>query len=350
MRPTIVDVAFTENGHFTLRIETNLEARMAMIEPNHQDTENAPQAELYNRYRDLSPQLLKAEFAGFEPRFREGLVLLFDGRKSELKLEATEIPDVSDQRLARNSQLIYSGQMPSGSENVVWRYDSIFGDSAVRFMRPPLEEPISYWVKTGESSPSFPLNGGVEQVSLGEVWSEYIVLGFEHILPKGVDHILFVLGLFLLSAAWRPLLWQVSSFTLAHTLTLALTIFGVISLSPVIVEPLIALSIAYVALENLFTRELHPWRPALVFLFGLLHGMGFASVLWELGLPEGHAVSALIAFNVGVEMGQLTVIVAAFVLVFWLLKRPELYRKLIVVPGSALIALTGLYWTWERIF
>ena len=130
------------------------------------------------------------------------------------------------------------------------------------------------------------------------------ITGFEHILPLGVDHILFVLGLFLLAAAWRPLLWQVSAFTLAHTMSLALSIAGVVSLPSRLVETLIAASIAYVAIENLATTKMQPWRPVLVFAFGLLHGLGFASVLRELGLPDGEWVSALVSFNVGVELGQ----------------------------------------------
>src|SRR5207247_1613157 len=109
----------------------------------------------------------------------------------------------------------------------------------------------------------------------GETSLRYLRLGFRHIVPEGTDHILFVLGLFLLSPRLRPMLLQVSAFTLAHTATLALSTLGVVRLSPAVVEPLIALSIAYVAAENTLRQELRPWRAALVFGFGLLHGLGF---------------------------------------------------------------------------
>ena len=122
-----------------------------------------------------------------------------------------------------------------------------------------------------------------------------------------------------------------------------------ISLSSSIVEPLIALSIAYVGLENILTRQLKPWRIIVVFLFGLLHGMGFAGVLTELGLPESEFVTALISFNIGVEFGQLSVILLAFTVVFWLRHDELRYRRFVVIPGSALIALMGLFWTWQRI-
>ena len=115
-----------------------------------------------------------------------------------------------------------------------------------------------------------------------------------------------------------------------------------------IVEPLIALSIAYVAIENLVTTELKPWRLALVFAFGLLHGMGFAGVLQDLGLPRAQFLTALVTFNGGVEAGQLTVIGLAFAaVVYWRANRPA-YRRFIVQPASLAIALAGLYWTVQR--
>ncbi len=177
----------------------------------------------------------------------------------------------------------------------------------------------------------------------------YLLLGYEHILPKGLDHILFVLGLFLLSPRAGPILWQVTAFTLAHSITLALSIYGVLALSPAIVEPLIALSIAAVALENMLTSELKPWRPFVVFAFGLLHGLGFAGVLQDLGLPAGQYVTALVTFNAGVELGQLSVIGLA-ALVLGLHRNRLWYRGRIVVPASACIGLVGVYWTIERVF
>ena len=177
---------------------------------------------------------------------------------------------------------------------------------------------------------------------------QYLVLGFEHILPLGLDHILFVLGLFLLSPKMGPLLWQVSAFTVAHTVTLALAVLGVVSIPASLVEPLIALSIAFIAVENLFTSKLKPWRPFVVFAFGLLHGLGVGGVLMELGLPRDQFVTALVSFNVGVELGQLAVILLAFAAVGWWRNR-RWYRPAIIVPASCCIALVGLYWTVERI-
>jgi hydrogenase/urease accessory protein HupE len=183
-----------------------------------------------------------------------------------------------------------------------------------------------------------------------EIGLRYLALGFTHIVPYGLDHMLFVLGIFLLSRRLRQVLAQVSAFTIAHSITLGLSIYGIVSVSPRVVEPMIAVSIAYVAIENIFISELKPWRLALVFSFGLLHGMGFAGALKELGLPRSQFVLALATFNVGVEAGQLAVIGAAFVLVGWYCGKRDWYRRIVVAPASVLIACTAAYWTVQRLF
>ena len=167
-------------------------------------------------------------------------------------------------------------------------------------------------------------------------------------MPRGLDHILFVLGLFLLGSQLRPLVWQVTAFTLAHALTLSLAVFDVVSLPSAVVEPLIAMSIVYVAVENLLTSRLMPWRPVVVFGFGLLHGLGFAGVLRELGLPDQQRVLGLISFNVGIELGQLLVIASALLAVGWC-RSEDWYRRRIVVPASFVVAGTGLFWAVQRL-
>jgi hypothetical protein len=172
---------------------------------------------------------------------------------------------------------------------------------------------------------------------------KYLSLGFGHILPQGPDHVLFVLGLFLLSTRVRPLLWQVTAFTMAHSITLALSLYGLVRLPSIVVEPLIAMSIAFVAVENLITSELKPWRPFVVFGFGLVHGLGFAGVLTDMGLPRNQFATGLVTFNIGVELGQLAVIGLAFAAVGWL-------RRCVVFPASTAIAAVALFWTVQRIW
>jgi hydrogenase/urease accessory protein HupE len=179
------------------------------------------------------------------------------------------------------------------------------------------------------------------------LFGRFTVLGFTHILPYGADHILFVLGLFFFSTLMRPLLWQVTAFTVAHSITLALTVLGFVSLPERVVEPLIALSIAVVGIENVFFRGVRASRWLIVFGFGLIHGMGFAGVLGDLGLPEGGFWPALIGFNIGVELGQIAVIAIAFALTVWFRGRPWYFRR-VVVPVSLLISAVGLYWAVTR--
>ncbi|MEO7719283.1 MAG: HupE/UreJ family protein [Capsulimonas sp.] len=175
----------------------------------------------------------------------------------------------------------------------------------------------------------------------------FVKMGFTHILPEGIDHILFVLGLFLLSTKTKPLLWQITAFTVAHSLTLGLALYGVVRLPSSIVEPLIAASIVFVAVENVCTTELKPWRPFVVFGFGLVHGMGFAGAITDLGLHRQDFLTALIGFNAGVELGQLSVVALAFLCVGWLRKRAD-YRKIVVIPASLAIAAIAVFWTIQR--
>lgn len=176
---------------------------------------------------------------------------------------------------------------------------------------------------------------------------KYVISGFLHIVPMGIDHILFVLGLFLSTLVFKRLIWQVTVFTLAHSITLGMAAAGWVSVSASVVEPLIALSIAYLAFENIRHKEPEHSRLFVIFLFGLLHGLGFAFVLQEFGLPQQAFLTALFAFNIGVEVGQVFVLACAFLLFFKWSKHPT-YRKYVQIPGSAIIGLIGMFWVFER--
>jgi hypothetical protein len=192
--------------------------------------------------------------------------------------------------------------------------------------------------------------GELEKMSKTDAAALYLVLGYQHILPLGFDHILFVLSLFLLSPKLKPVLWQATAFTVAHSVTLGLAMYNIIRVPAAIVEPLITLSIMYVALENIFSPRLKTSRIGVVFLFGLVHGLGFAGALSGLGLPQNAYLLSLVMFNVGVELGQLTVILLAFFLLAkWFGQKP-FYRNVIVIPLSAFIALVAAVWTVQRVF
>ncbi len=270
--------------------------------------------------------------------------IAFDGRAVEPRA-AWENPDPAAAELV----LRMTGTIPGGAKTFTWSNSLKLGSYLLTLRTEGEDSPERVWAEGGEESRPFILKATVVPPTRGQIARQYLALGYTHILPKGSDHILFVLGIFLLSTRLKPVLLQVTAFTVAHTITLALTIYGVVSLRPAIVEPLIALSIVYVAVENVATSELKPWRIALVFGFGLLHGMGFAGVLSQLGLPRSEFLTALLCFNAGVELGQLSVILAAFVLIGLPFRRNPWYRRRVVVPLSVAIAAVGLFWAIQRI-
>lgn len=288
---------------------------------------------------------LERRFGPFVKALLERGALSFDGRR--VRPESTALVAEGDADPAPRLRL--EGTVPTGSRAFTFASGFDAGTFVLRLAAPGTDEPVRQWLKGNETSRPFPLDARVVPESRAAVVRGYLAMGFRHILPDGTDHILFVLGLFLLSPRLKPLLVQVTSFTAAHTVALALAALGVVSLPSRVVEPLIALSIVYVAVENVVTPRLTPWRPAVVFVFGLLHGMGFAGALREAGLPRPEIPAALLSFNAGVEGGQLAVILAAFVLLALPFRTRPWYRRRVVVPGSLLIAAAGLFWFVQRI-
>ncbi len=301
--------------------------------------------------RPVSKGLSRAErdrrIRALEHILIERVSLRFDGNPVTPHFQYVPSSALSD--LAQAPSIVrLSGHVPAAAGTATLAYGLALGSYAlnVRVGDSPVQ---TFWLDGAQSSPAISLVAPPPPATSGEVAQQYFGLGYTHILPLGLDHILFVVGIFLLSARWRSVLLQVSTFTVAHSITLGLTMYGIVSLPARVVEPMIALSIAYVAIENLVTSDLKPWRLALVFSFGLLHGMGFAGVLRELGLPRSQFLTALLTFNVGVEAGQLTVIALAFAAVAYWRRNRVTYRRIIVQPASLAIALAGLYWTVQRI-
>jgi hypothetical protein len=194
------------------------------------------------------------------------------------------------------------------------------------------------------------INYALEKAPTEHVIWYYLHLGIRHIIPQGFDHILFVVSLCLLSTKIKTILWQATAFTVAHSITLALSMKNIIVAPGAIVEPIISLSILFVAIENILLTELKPWRVLVVFIFGLIHGLGFASSLNEIGLPRNKFYTSILSFNIGVEIGQIIIIASVFLLIIIPLGKNKGYRKYVVNPLSVLIALVAAYWTIQRIF
>jgi hydrogenase/urease accessory protein HupE len=344
--PAISDLT-VENGKLTLKVDAPIEGFISGIDLTAvKDTNASPLAASYDALRALPPQQLEERFRTFWPEMAARMRMVADGTPLSASLSSIAVSDVPDVALPRQAIFVVSADVPANARQLVVGWDKAFGGLVVR--QQGVEKPYTGLLEAGADSAPIALAGGGE-VGAWQSFLDYIPVGFDHIVPKGLDHILFVLGLFFFSTRLKPLLWQVTAFTVAHTVTLALSSLGYVSVPGSIVEPLIAASIVFVAVENIWAKgELSPWRPAIVFGFGLLHGLGFASVLGEFGLPEGTFIPALIGFNIGVEFGQLAVIAAAAILFWTWCERQSWYRFAVVIPTSLLIAAIGAYWVVER--
>lgn len=338
---------FDSRGRYAVELHFDADALLFGVAPGHlaaQDSASLRALSLDERARRVEE--LRAFFA-------KTVELRFDGALASPRVWFPHLGETEEGAPAERegdglpgNRICFGGERPRDARAFSIRAPETFGTLLLSIQYGD-GAPTRRIVKPGIESASIAL-GGRRAGGRFAIVAFYARLGFEHILPKGLDHILFVLGLFLLSARTAALLKQVTAFTIAHSLTLALSMYGVVALSPRVVEPLIALSIAYVAVENLVTSDLKPWRPFVVFGFGLLHGLGFAGALRELGLPRAEFLTAIVSFNVGVELGQLAVIALALAAVGWWRHRAS-YRPRVVVPASAAIAIVGVVWAVQRI-
>jgi len=304
----------------------------------------------------LTPAQYQARIEALQAAFLSHVAIRFDDRASRPRFEylprgsfADSMPDNPTTATSTSATIRLTGTVPPGARTLTWAYGLTFSSYALTMRREGEAAGATVWLDGDHSSIPFKVQAPDMPLSRTRIAMMYFGLGFTHIVPKGVDHMLFVLGIFLLGRRIRPILCQVSAFTLAHSMTLGLSVYGVVRLPPSVVEPLIALSIAYVAVENIWTSELKPWRVALVFAFGLLHGLGFAGALGQIGLPRSEFLTGLVTFNAGVEAGQLSVIALAWVIVAHWSNCGDWYRRRIVVPSSAAIAAVGLYWAVARL-
>ena len=335
---TLVNLSFAADGSFVLDISNDPSWLLLRLESFAGG--GVPEG--------ITAEARDARLRALASVFVDRVVLFVDGH--EIRPTRAEYLPAQQRRDALPPLATFRlrGRMSPEARSLRWLYGLVIDPYPLTVRRADGRS-MTEWIQGSDWSGAIDLSGQFRRATRLEVMRDYFVLGYTHILPKGIDHILFVLGLFLLSVRPRTILIQVTAFTIAHSITLALTMYEIVSVPSRIVEPLIALSIAYVAVENLLTTQLKPWRLALVFAFGLLHGMGFAGVLSGLGLPRSEFLTALLTFNLGVEAGQLTVIVVAALCVMWSRQRVWYHRR-VVVPASLAIATVGVYWTVARVF
>jgi len=347
---TTLQVKISADGHFDASL--NIDILSFALRQSSAETSNEQLESLLNGPRtNLAKCLAEAG-----EHFRHEVVVRTDAGNADIT--SWTLPDLSqvDAVLARNLQprilmpgeIRFSGTLPPKAHTLAIRLPYLLGDTLQMQELPDGNsrvEPVTAGLFSSMAPITLESHGKWEKVT---AFGRYIIVGFHHIVPEGLDHILFVLGLFLFSTRLGPLLWQISAFTVAHSITLGLALYGVVRLPSSITEPLIAASIVFVAVENIFVKDLKPWRYAVVFCFGLIHGLGFASAFANAGLPRQNFLLGLVGFNLGVEFGQLSVVAGAFLAVGWFFHR-SWYRKVITIPASSLIALIALFWTVQRV-
>ena len=351
IKPAIVDLIIAD-GQASIDFKINAEQILSGVDASqYQDTNDAPQAELYDQFREKNEEELKQDIQQNWNLFQDQITI--NGLEgSSLSLVDLMIDQDVNPEYPRDTNL--KTEAPLNQNEITIQFATELGPVVIRQFEDISKENMifSTYLQPGEISAEL---SPLSQVTMSQTIIEYIILGMEHIVPKGLDHILFIFGVFFFAVKLKPLLWQVTMFTLAHSLTLILASLKLVFIPASIIEPLIALSIGYVAFENIFQRQSkfhsrsNTIRYAVIFFFGLIHGLGFAFVLEDIGLPTGQLILSLLSFNIGVEIAQIGLVVLAYLLMFYPSKQLW-YRKAIQIPCSLVIGLIGIYWFFERVF
>lgn len=352
------------DGAGVLTIELTYDALAFALNDTSVNIPDEPMFELLDGPDDVLDRSLT------QARSRFVTLCVLEAGGVRVPVEVTAAPTVADIRewrarrrgnpLPVKLQLLARATLPEEAGSFRIRFPEMLGKLLMTLERPG-EEIVALPLEANEVSPEFgiprpaaPAGGAAraptpDAEGAGAVFRRFTVLGFHHILPDGLDHCLFVLGLFLLAPRVRPVLVQISAFTLAHTLTLTLSALGIFTAPGWFVEPAIAASVAFVGIENLLTKKVDWKRTLVAFAFGLLHGMGVASAFHDEGIPAGRLVPSLAAFTVGVEAGHLAVLAVAFLVLGWFRNRAW-YRAWLAMPLSVGISLVALVWFVQRVW
>ena len=352
LRPAIMDIGISDDRPDQLSLQLTLsgEAVLAGLDLSGiSDTDDSDRSDIYDEIRALGADELAAQMRQAFPALAEDFSLFLDGQKAPLTLIAVSVADEPDMRLARDTILEISTRLPTGGDSISVEWPAARGAVLIRQMGAGSDPAYADYLASGGTSNAFSLAIKAPP-AVTDVITTYVHSGIIHIIPDGLDHILFVIGLLAYSLSGRALIWQVSLFTVAHTLTLGLASLGWVTISGDVVEPLIALSIAWIGIENMRQKKpgLRLSRAVVVFGFGLLHGLGFASVLSDFGLPNTAFIVGLVSFNVGVEIGQLLIVLPIFFAIKALRLSPWAFRRGFQLPVSVAISAIGLFWVAER--
>ena len=352
INPAVVIITVNDD-EASINITFNAEIFLAGIDASTiRNTNETAQAEEYDRLRALDTDMLEDRLSQRQDDLLAMIMLQSDGQALALTMQEIDSKRNTDLTTPRMTTVTARADLPSGGAPVQLRLAPDLGAYIIRQKADAGstaqdEELYADFIAAGLETLPIPRTASVER-TWQATFVQYIISGIAHIIPKGLDHIVFIMGLYFFSPRLRPLLMQVTVFTLAHSVTLAMATLKLIYIPASVVEPLIALSIAWIGVENILRPKIGASRLTVIFVFGLLHGLGFAFVLGEVGLAGSAFAVSLIAFNIGVEVGQLLVLAPLVVMGAFISHRKD-YRKHVENPASLLIALIGMYWFLERV-
>ena len=351
IRPSIADYKIEENIlYFDIRL--NAELILSGIDAsNITDTNSSPLSATYDDLRSLTRENLKILLIESWDDIQSKINLNINEVSTKFELVDINIEANRDFEISRDSILYLKYELDEDDEFLTFKWSEKYGPIIIREINELKKEDDLYteYLQAGLQTDKIFIKSENTQ-SIFKSIINYFILGIQHIIPKGLDHILFIVGLFFFSVTLRPLLIQVTMFTIAHSITLIFVSVSYINVNPLIVEPIIALSIAYVGIENIFKQYVKEYlRYIIIFFFGLLHGLGFALVLSDIGYQSSKLILNLISFNLGIEAAQIFIILFLYILLGIKFSNKKYYRYIFQVPVSLFIALVGIYWFFERI-
>ena len=346
IKPAVMDITIIE-GNASIEFKLNAETVLSEIDASlYQDTNDSPQSQKYDALRALSTEEVEKMVIENENKFTDKIKINIGDETIPLSLRNVDTFQEINDEFPRDTTLNIGFEIKAESFTI--QFEKELGPVVIRHFEDLSKESVLFTTYLQPAERSSLISQQTRSSALSTT-IDYLVLGIEHIVPKGLDHILFIIGIFFYAIKFKPLLLQVTMFTVAHSITLILASFNLIFIPATIVEPLIALSISYVAIENIFQRRSTLLRYLIIFIFGLIHGLGFAFVLGDIGLNTSQLVLSLISFNIGVEIAQIAIIILASI-IFIIPSRQSWYRAFLQIPISIIISMIGLYWFIERVF
>ncbi len=351
IKPSIADFTY-DKKYLNFKIRLNAELILSNIDAStFSNTDSSSLSEIYDNFRILSKKELEDMFQNSWSEISSNINIKINNESKKITFIKTEVEDIKNFEISRDTHVYFRVSLDKNSEQFTFRWIKNYGPIILRENNNNKveDELATEYLQSGIESSQFSLKENNFSKTFNS-FAKFFVLGIQHIIPKGLDHILFIFGLFLFSSSLKKLISQITIFTIAHSITLMFVSLSLMRINPQIVEPIIALSIVYIGLENIFKKYIKEYlRYVVILFFGLLHGLGFALVLSDLGYKSSDLFVNLISFNLGIEVAQISIVLALYLLIALNFAKNKNYRIFFQVPSSILISSIGLYWFFERI-